>query len=152
MRLRPLRKATTMPLIDEVRGTCFARFSTDLLLSRKVVISEGTIDGKDESCPVYHGSTLVSVDLSRPDTAGMAAWLGTPDGRTALERSIPLHVRLLRLARIEAERRVEPMLLRALNATMEFKVAGDALLMDIHVECLLAVLRQDERDADGESP
>ncbi|MDD5308745.1 MAG: hypothetical protein PHU25_15615 [Deltaproteobacteria bacterium] len=115
-------------------------------------MSEGAIDDMDEACPMYHGSTLVSVDLSGRDTVGMAAWLRTSEGRIALERSIPLHVRLLRLARIEAERRVEPMLVRAMSAIIEFKVAGDVLLMDIHVECPLAVLCEDEHDAEGEAP
>jgi hypothetical protein len=39
-----------------------------------------------------------------------------------------------------------------MSAVMEFKVAGDVLLMDIHVECPLAIVGEGERDIEGEAP
>jgi hypothetical protein len=138
MELKPIRKATRLPLVSELRGCHLTRFGQQALLDEARVVSEGMVEEADDRGPVYHGSTLVTVSLDREDLSPLLRSPGAERVAGIARRSIGLHVRLMRLARAEAERRAAPRLPRAMRVEMEFSVDGPRLLVDIAVECPLA--------------
>jgi hypothetical protein len=138
MELIPIRKASGPPLVSETRGRSLTRFGQQALLTRALIVSEGMTERTAGEGPVYHGSTLVTVALDRPDLAALVALLDPAGVIAAVRHSIGLHVRLMRLARYEAERRTAPLLPRGMRVEMEFAVEAGRLLIDIGVECPLA--------------
>ena len=138
MELIPIRKANGPALVSETRGRSLTRFGQLALLTKAEIVSEGMTERIAGEGQVYHGSTLVTVALTRADLVAMVALLGPEGVGAAVRRSIGLHVRLMRLARYEAERRIAPLLPRSMHVEMEFTVEAERLLMDIGVECPLA--------------
>jgi len=127
-----------MPVLQGVRGTALTGFADQLLLDRAVVQSEGAVERVGRSGPVFFGSTMVSISLEQDAIAKTVRDLDREDLLDALRRSISLHIRLMRLARAEAERRASPLLPRGMLADVQFKIEGQLLLVDINVECPLA--------------
>jgi hypothetical protein len=127
-----------MPVMHRVRGTALAGFADQLLLDRARIQCEGSVERSDGSGAVFYGSTLVTVTLDGESIAGAARRVDRDELIEALRKSISLHIRLMRLARVEAERRASPLLLRGMLADIEFKIEGELLLVDINVECPLA--------------
>jgi hypothetical protein len=150
MELKPIRKASRLPLVSEIRGRALTRFGQQALLAEAEVVSEGVTGEVEGEGLVYHGSTLVTVALDRPDLAAMLRSIGTEGIATAAARSIGLHVRLMRLARSEAERRVAPLLPRGMRVEMEFAVEDQSLFVDIGVECPLAQPAMDAAEGTGD--
>jgi hypothetical protein len=138
MELKPIRKASGPPLVSEIRGRSLTSFGQQALLAKAEIVSEGMTEDVSGEGPVYHGSTLVTAALTRPDLAALVALIGPAGLVAAVRRSVGLHVRLMRLARFEAERRIAPFLPRSMRVEMEFAVEAERLLMDIGVECPLA--------------
>jgi len=147
MEIKPLRKSASMPLVRSVRGTTLTRYADELLIARADVVSEGSSEPDGSGGAIYNGSTMVAIPL---DGEGLGFRLGAPGAADHLvesaRRAISLRVRLLRIARAEAERRCEPLLVRSMEAALEFRIEGRALFVDIVVECPLAA---PERDRDG---
>jgi len=141
MRLRPLRKPGALPVVQQLRGIALTRFADELLLANARVVSEGVVEPPattaDEDS-TYSGSTMVTIALDRSDLVGVVDQGGRELLLDAARRSNALHVRLIRLARLEAERRSSPRLPRNLAVEMEFAIDGRNLLVDISVECTLA--------------
>ena len=121
----------------------------ELLLSSTRAISEGSVEQDGTKEAVYYGSTLVTIDLDR---CGLALELDERNIERLLssfKRSIMAHVRLMRLARREAESRSSPYLLRAMSVNIDFGIEGKKLLVDIDVRCPLEERVSDEGDVSG---
>ncbi len=115
------------------------RFAQDLLLDMARVVSEGAVDRRaQEEDSQYQGSTLISFDLNDPRIAAMDTEVAREDLCRALERSVSMHIKLMRMARLEAERRCAPLLPREMRTELSFTIDDDSLLVDIDVECPLA--------------
>lgn len=104
------------------------------LLDCAEILSEGEIrEGEGEAS--YFGSTMVTIDLARAarrlridpgrDGPALAEWAG---------RSAELRLRVLRLARIEAERRAGDRLPGTMRAEVEAGAVGAAIHVDVEVE------------------
>ncbi len=149
--LKPLTKPHAVPLLQNVRGFSFSLVADELLLDSAPIVSEGMREDDIEGDSVYCGSTLVTIDLDRRDLD-----LGPADEKLELlvdmaKTSVLFRLRLLRLARLEAERRSAPYLLRGMSAETEFRIEGRKFLVDINVECALAEpAAGEENPAEGE--
>lgn len=138
MRLKPLRKPDSMPVLHEVRGRALTGFADQLLLDRAEIQSEGAVERAGGNGPVFFGTTMVTVALDAGAIARTVSQVDPQDLLAALRKSISLHIRLMRLARAEAERRASPRVPRGMLADIDFKIEGAVLLVDIKVECPLA--------------
>jgi hypothetical protein len=127
-----------MPVLHQVRGTALTGFADQLLLDRARIQSEGAVERSAVDGAVFFGTTMVSIPLDEGAIAKTAGRIDRQEFLAALRRSISLHIRLMRLARVEAERRASPMLPRGMLADVQFKIEGELLLVDINVECPLA--------------
>ena len=127
-----------MPVLHQVRGTSLTGFADQLLLDGARVQSEGAVERDGADGPVFFGSTFVSISLEGGAIAGIVNRVDQDELLAALRKSISLHIRLMRLARVEAERRASPLLPRGMLADVQFKIEGELLLVDINVECPLA--------------
>ena len=124
--------------MHQVRGTALTGFADQLLLDGAQVQSEGAVDLGGPSGPVFFGSTMVSIPLDQGAISKTVGRIDRDELLAALRKSISLHIRLMRMARVEAERRASPLLPRGMLADVEFKIEGELLLVDINVECPLA--------------
>ena len=152
MEVKPLQKARKLPLMQEIRGVSMTRFADQVMVADADVSSEGTVevDAKGEAGS-YHGTTLVSIALDRCDLGPVSSGAAAAAVLEAARRSLSLHVRLMRLARIEAESRSAPLLLRGMQVGFEFKIEGALLLVDIIVECPLAASSHGVDDVEEEA-
>ena len=153
MRLRPLKKPVSLPVVQQLQGIALTRFADELLLSDAKIVSEGVVEeAAAEGDATYAGSTLVTISLERGDLVGVFEGHGFELLLDAARRSIALHVRLSRLARLEVERRAAPRLPRDMAVEMEFAIEGRDLLVDISVECTLANPLTDVVGAEEDEP
>ncbi len=140
--IKPLKKPVKIPLIQVFIGKSLTLSAAQALLSAAELMSEGAVETEAR---VYSGSTLFSIPLHRRFDFGKV------DNLDALvvcaERSLPLHLGLLRLSRREAERRCSPFFIREMNAETAFSRNGTNLLIDVDVECPLAAV--DEMEGEG---
>jgi len=150
MGLKPIRKAAGRTLVSEIRGRFLTSLGQQALLAEAEIASEGMTEEAGGENPVYHGSTLVTVVLDGDNLAPLVAILGDAGLVAAARRSIGLHVRLIRLARVEVERRTAPLMPRDMRVEVEFSVEARRLLMDIGVECPLAGPAEQALDGAGE--
>jgi hypothetical protein len=135
--IKPPIKSGGIPLLQKISGFSLTAAAVDAMLRRARLVSEGIVE-KNKDYPFYNGSTLVTIDFNTRD---FDINLESIDCSTIMEQarqSLLLRVRLMRLARKEAERRASPYLLRGMNAVSEFRFEDKALLVDIDIECPLA--------------
>lgn len=137
--IKPLLKPVRLPVIQDISGSSLTLSAPAAILSDARIVSEGEVEEEGENERRYNGSTLVTVDLDKP---GLEVDWDDPAfaGRLlhGLQRSLLTHVSLTRAARIEAERRCSPLLIREFSAETEFRIDDHRLLIDIYVECSLA--------------
>lgn len=126
-----------MPVLHEVRGRALTGFADQLLLDRAEIQSEGAIERNGGNGRVFLGTTMVTVSLDEGAIAQSVRQVDPEELLQALRKSISLHIRLMRIARAEAERRASPLVPRGMLADLEFKIEGALLLVDINVECPL---------------
>jgi hypothetical protein len=147
------KKAVKVPLAQALNGLALSSFTDGALYARSSVLSEGAIVDGDDGERVYGGSTMVSVDLrggaDQPFDPGP---LTDDELLGAVRRSIGFRLRLLRLARAEAERRCAPLLVREMRTEPAFRIEGGVLFVDIDVECPLAAPLGGEDDAGRGAP
>ncbi len=124
--------------MEHINGFALTRAAHQVLLKQAAVTSEGEIETEGKNDARYYGSTLLTIDL---DSDAIDAGPGSahPEMIAALARtSLLFRIQLLRLARLEAERRTAPYLLRGMSAETQFRIDNHRLLVDINIECLLA--------------
>jgi hypothetical protein len=134
------KKSVLVPLLQRFRGLRLASFADGALLSSARVLSEGAIVEGEGGERVYAGSTMLTIDVSGGTVPGVDRG-GASDAELleAVRRSLGFHVRAIRLARAEAERRSAPYLLREMRNELAFRIEGGVLFVDIDVECPVAV-------------
>ena len=139
MEAASLKKSNKVPLVQSLEGLVLASFADGALFASARVLSEGAIvDGEGDE-RVYAGSTMVSVELKRGDGRVIDPGpLSNDELLDAVRCSIGFRLRLLRLARTEAERRCAPLLVREMRTEPVFRIDGGVLFVDIDVECPLA--------------
>ncbi|MCP4677046.1 MAG: hypothetical protein GY854_16335 [Deltaproteobacteria bacterium] len=136
--LKPLHKPRSIPVLQSVHGLTITMAADELLLEGAEIISEGEVAENETREGVYYGSTLVTINLDREDLE-----LGPASEQPGLivnilSASVFFRLRLMRLARMEAERRCAPHLLRGMSAETEIRIDGHELFVDIDIECPLA--------------
>ncbi len=137
--IKPLRKPTRLPVVQDIRGSSLTLSASAAILSDARIVSEGDVEGDGAGEKRYNGSTLVTVDLDRPELE--VNWENPRFAERLLrgvERSLLTRVNLIRAARLEAERRCVPHMVREFSTQTEFRIDGHRLLIDIYVECSLA--------------
>jgi len=153
MEASSLKKAVKVPLAQALSGLTLSSFSDGALYASSRVLSEGTVVAGEGGGRVYSGSTMVSVTLGGGGEQKLDRGpLSDDDLLSAVRRSIGFRVRLLRLARAEAERRCAPFLVREMRAEPVFRIDGGVLFVDIDVECPLAAPHRGEDDAGRGAP
>ena len=150
METATLRKSIRVPFVQALQGLALASYADGALLANARALNEGAVVDGDGGDRIYAGSTLLTVALR--DNPSLDCGDATDAERGALvSRSIGFHVRLMRLARAEAERRAAPCLLREMRCALAFRVEAGVLFVDIDLECPLAApttcAGEDERGA-----
>jgi hypothetical protein len=145
--IKPQVKSRTLPVFQNIRGLALTLAADEALLDGARVVSEGEIETRSSREHTYFGSTFVTINLKRGDLD-----LGPAEGEPSIvldaaRTSLLFRTRLLRLARVEAERRCFPYLMRGMSTHTEFKFADNILLVDINVECPLAIPVAEERES-----
>jgi hypothetical protein len=138
------------PLARARRGTGLARresvalsraFEEELFAAAEVLSEGGCRAGAPGRADSYFGSTMISVDLER-----LRPWLR--DGLDthaqrelahALEGSVRVHLRAMRMARAEALRRVPDRLLGTAYVETKVRVTERHLHIDVDLEVALSV-------------
>jgi hypothetical protein len=147
------KKAVRVPLVQALSGLTLSSFTDGALFANSRVLSEGAVVDGDGGERVYAGSTLVSVHLrGSAEQLLDAGPLSDEELLGAVRRSIGFRVRLLRLARAEAERRCAPFLVREMRTEPVFRIDGGVLFVDIDVECPIAAPWSGEDDAGRGAP
>jgi len=147
------KKAVKLPLAQALNGLTLSSFTDGALYASSRVLSEGTVVDGDGGERVYAGSTMISVHL-RGGVGQIldAGPLSDEELLGAVRRSIGFRLRLLRLARAEAERRCAPLLVREMRTEPAFRIDDGVLFVDIDVECPLAAPQGGEDDAGRGAP
>jgi hypothetical protein len=112
-------------------------------------MSEGDIESSETGGSTYYGSTLVTIDLRRTDIDLREEEKMPGALIKALEHSVFFRLRMMRFARLEAERRCLPYLISEMFVQTEFRIDDMRLFIDINVECPLA-MPQSEVDSNEE--
>ena len=102
------------------------------LISR---LSEGSVRS-EASGDSYFGSTMFSVDLE----VLAASWRGTLDRealRSAVEGSVRMRIRLMRLSAADAKQRVPDRICGTTTSETHVALQGDSLHIDVDVEAPL---------------
>lgn len=102
------------------------------LISR---LSEGSVRS-DPAGDSYFGSTMFSVDLRALESA----WRGTLDRealRRAVEGSVRMRIRLMRLSAADAKQRVPDRIWGMTTSETRVALQGDSLHIDVDVEAPL---------------
>jgi hypothetical protein len=147
--LAPVKKSRGIPVLQSVQGISLSSAAAEIIISNAQAVSEGIVEQSEGIEPVYRGSTLVCVDLDK-----QCFDLQTDENTLnllleAAKRALPLRIRLVRLARMEAERRVAPFFVREMHAETAFRIVDKQLLVDIDIECSLAVAMGESNDAEA---
>jgi hypothetical protein len=128
-----------MPVLQAVSGLSLTQSADELLLNHATFMSEGEIESSANGGSTYYGTTFVTIDLRRTDI-DMATGENPPGVLVrSVEHSVFFRLRLMRFARLEAERRCLPYLISEMFAQTEFRIDDKQLFVDISIECPLAM-------------
>jgi hypothetical protein len=135
--LKEIRKSRALPVLQTVRGISLTRFADEHLLRDAVIMTEGEME-HSATGQSYCGTTYITIDLNRRDVD----W-GVQSNHQllidAMSRSVLFRLRLMRIARREAERRCHPRSLMETSIHTEFRIEDHSLLIDINIECPIAL-------------
>ena len=140
-KLKPLARALRAPATVSRHGLSLSRAMEESLFRSADVLSEGGRRGGAEGNESYFGSTMISMDLSRMHEH----WRGEFDDRAraqladAVDGSVRMRLRAMRLACAEAARRVPDRALGTAQVEIRVRIAGEQLHMDIDLEVPLGV-------------
>jgi hypothetical protein len=140
-RLKPLAKALRGPVLVGRQNTTISRSFEEELFRRADVLSEGGCRSTKGALDCYFGSTMISFDLSSVragfrgdfDDATRAALLRAIDG------SVRIRLRAMRLACAEAARRVPDRVLGTALTEIRVRLSNDQLHIDVDLEVPLGV-------------
>lgn len=140
-RLKPLARAQRVPALIHRSSTSISRTLEEQLFRSAEVLSEGgcrALRGQHDS---YFGSTMISIDLERLQPL----FRGGLDESTcralaeAVDGSIRVRLRAMRLARAEAARRAPERVLGTAYTETRVRLTGRQLHIDIDLEVALRV-------------
>ncbi len=128
-----------MPVLQTVSGLSLTKSADEHLLNHAKFMSEGDIESSETGGSTYYGSTLVTIDLRRTDI-DLREEENMPGALIeAVEHSVFFRLRMMRFARVEAERRCLPYLISEMFVQTEFRIDDMRLFIDINVECPLTM-------------
>lgn len=139
--LKPLVRATRAAALVRRSSVCLTRALEEELFRCAEVLSEGgrrAVGGQRDS---YFGSTMISVDLERL----RPLFRGGLDERTrqlladAVDGSVRVRLRAMRLARAEAARRVQDRTLGTAFVETRVRLTQRQLHIDVDLEVTLSV-------------
>lgn len=141
-KLKPLARATIEPaLVERGDNKAISRSMEEELFAFAEVLSEGGcrtgVDGSDN----YFGSTMITFDLRRV----RRRWRGPFNEKArkrfldALQGSVRIHLRAMRLSYAEVARRVSDKPLGTVFVEMRMRLSGDYLYLDIDLEVPVGV-------------
>ena len=135
-RLKPLARAHLAPALVRHGSVCLSRALEEELFRCAEVLSEGgrrTLGGQRDS---YFGSTMISIDLDRLRPL-FRGGLDEPTRRAlaqAVDGSMRVRLRAMRLARAEAARRVQERVLGTAYIETRVRLTGHQLHLSlIHI-------------------
>jgi hypothetical protein len=141
-RLKPLARARRGPALRErVAGPLLTRALEEELFRLAEVLSEGGCRASSGPAESYFGSSMISIDLDR-----LRPWFRHELNATALDRlmraldgSVRVRLRAMRLARAEAVRRVPHRLLGTAYVETRVRLTDRQLHIDVDLEAALSV-------------
>jgi hypothetical protein len=140
-RLKPLARAQRAAALVRHGSVCLTRALEEELFRCAEVLSEGglrTLGGQRDS---YFGSTMISIELDRV----RPLFRGGLDERTrkllgdAVDGSVRVRLRAMRLARAEAARRVQDRTLGTAYVETRVRLTERQLHIDVDLEVALSV-------------
>lgn len=141
-RLKPLVRATRAAVGASARGTpTLSRAFEEELFRCAEVLSEGSCRGKGDRGDTYFGSTMISIELERlrrVTRGGLDA-----DARRllaeAVDGSVRVRLRAMRLARAEATRRIPDRALGTVCVETRVRLTEHQLHIDVDLEAAVGV-------------
>lgn len=127
-----------------LRSGVLSREAEVLLMRLISRLSEGSVR-QEASGDSYFGSTMFSVDLD----VLAASWRGTLDRealRSAVEGSVRMRIRLMRLSAADAKQRLPGRIWGTTTSETRVAIQGDSLHIDVDVEALLDPVLDSKND------
>jgi hypothetical protein len=140
-KLKPLARARRGPLLQRRGSVTISRELEEELFRVAEVLSEGGCRGDPLAREAYFGSTMISVDLGRLQER-LRAELDEARWRvlaSAVEGSVRVRIRAMRLAYAEAARRVPGRVLGTAQVEVRVRLTSDQLHIDVDLEAPLRV-------------
>lgn len=140
-RLKPLARASRSPALVERQGISISRALEEELFRCAEVLSEGSRRSAPGQRDSYFGSTMISVDLERL----LPLFRGGLDPHTrqrlaeAVDGSVRVRLRAMRLARAEAVRRVQDRSIGTAHVETRVRLTAHQLHIDVDLEVVLGV-------------
>jgi hypothetical protein len=141
-RLKPLVKSRAPAFLVRRQRVHVTRALEEAIFRHADVLSEGSVRaGAGATQPTYFGSTMLSVDLA--SLGAVLRGLPTTDGATAIldaiDGSVRIRLRAMRMARAEAARRVHRHTMGTALCEIRMQASGSLLHIDVDLEVPLRV-------------
>lgn len=140
--LKPLARAKIGPaLIERGDYKAISRFLEEELFASAQVLSEGGCRTGADGIDNYFGSTMITFDLERV----RRYWRGPFNEKArirlvdAIQGSVRIHLRAMRLAYAEVARRVSDKPIGTALIETRTRLSGDSLYLDIDLEVPVGV-------------
>ena len=140
-KLKPLAKAERSPVLIRRTGVQVTRDFEEALFREADVLSEGSMRPLTPGHATYFGSTMIRIRIA----ALLARARAFSDGAEraalflAIEGSVRIRLRAMRLARAEASRRVHRSVMGTALCEIRVRDMGDELHIDVDLEVPLRV-------------
>ena len=140
-RLKPLARARRAAALIRHGSVCLTRALEEELFRCAEVLSEGGLRALGGQRDSYFGSTMISIDLDRV----RPLFRGGLDERTrtlladAVDGSVRVRLRAMRMARAEAARRVQDRTLGTAYVETRVRLTERHLHIDVDLEVALSV-------------
>ncbi|MDD9941208.1 MAG: hypothetical protein OXU20_09235 [Myxococcales bacterium] len=144
-RLKPLSRVRAGKGLRRRRALAITRELEEALFRDADVLSEGYCRGAGGS-RVYFGSTMITIDLTR-----LSAYVPAASAEhfaelaAAVDGSVRIRIRAMRLACAEVSRRMRSRVLGTAQVETRVRVAGEQLHIDVDLEVPVGVSSGSER-------
>jgi hypothetical protein len=146
-RLKPLAKAERSAVLARRSGVQLTRALEEMLFLEADVLSEGSLRQQTAAAATYFGSTMIRVRIAALLARGRA--FANSSDRAALvlaiEGSVRIRLRAMRLARAEAARRVQRSVMGTALCEIRVRDMGDELHIDVDLEVPVRVSSRAKR-------
>lgn len=140
-KLKPLVKARSVATLVHHRSWRLSHALEEALFRSADVLSEGGMRVLGTGQSTYYGSTMISIDLAKLDrvTHGLDAIASRNALLSAIDGSVRVRLRAMRMARAEAARRVHRRTLGTALCEIRMRMSGSCLHIDVDLEVPLGV-------------